>query len=72
MDMHLKRHSMQANSTPKVFFDEKVEDLSTKFGVDRHGAVWVHPVSGDILQGIKKGTIQLTRDRKRDVDPMEG
>lgn len=67
---YLVRHSAQANSTPKVFFDAPVERL-IEYNVDRHGAVGPHPVSGDVLQGIKKGQIPLARDRKRSVDPME-
>jgi hypothetical protein len=42
-----------------------------EYTTNRHGDPWPHPVSGDILQGIKKGKIPLTRDKKRPVDPME-
>lgn len=67
---YLVRHHVQSVSTPKVFFDAPVERL-IEYNVDRHGDPWPHPVSGDVLQGIKKGQIPLTRDRKRPVDPME-
>jgi hypothetical protein len=71
MNMVLKRHSLAANSTPKVFFDTKVSDLTNLYNLDRHGDPWPHPVSGDTLQQIKKGKIPMTRDRKRPIDPME-
>jgi hypothetical protein len=70
MKEYLQRHDMQAKATPKVFFDKPVETL-IEYKFDRHGAPWPHPVSGDVLQGIKKGKIPLTRDKKRPVDPME-
>lgn len=67
---YLQQHSMQANATPKVFFDSPVERL-IEYTTTRQGDPWPHPVSGDVLQGIKKGKIPLARDRKRPVDPME-